>query len=69
MFSCANFCYLYKSAKVRGSSSKEPAKNETELPIVCNSCEGKKNILTLPCKHYCCIRCYNKEPQCSECNK
>lgn len=51
-------CLSTSSVKVRTSSIKTDS---------CGLCSNNKSILTLVCKHKCCVKCYNKIRYCTQC--
>jgi hypothetical protein len=53
-------CLSLSSVKVRNQSIKTD---------ICGLCSNNKSILTLACKHKCCVKCYNKIRYCTQCEK
>ena len=45
------------------------AKKNAKSKTACGICSGEKSIITLECKHKCCVKCYNKTRYCIQCEK
>lgn len=58
-------CLSKTSVKVRNSSVKKIEKMGDQ----CGNCSNTKSILTLDCKHKCCVKCYNVRRLCVICEK
>ena len=75
MLSCISCCQNASSVKVADASKNDSNSNSRsgrkskKLEIICVRCSANKNILTLNCKHKYCVKCYNKEKYCKECEK
>lgn len=60
------FCLSKTSVKIH--DAKESRKS-SKPAIMCGLCSAEKNIITLDCKHKCCVRCFHKAKLCTQCEK
>ena len=68
MFSVFACCHGTTVAKVEDSTKCDKISSKKNH-LGCPRCSGMTNILTLHCKHRCCVRCYNKDRICKQCEK
>ena len=60
------FCLSKSSVKVRDSPE---SKKSTKSIVMCGICSAERNVITLDCKHKCCVKCFHKTKLCSQCEK
>ena len=61
--------WSFSRSKAKSKVHQEPKTRSGKDKILCGVCGSEKNILTLACKHKCCVKCFNKNRYCVECDK
>lgn len=60
------FCLSKTNVKIRDSPE---SKKSSKSNLICGLCSGEKSIMTLECRHKCCVKCYNNIKYCTQCEK